>query len=97
MATAKGHLQQERKILQTIKQYINDDDVFPTNEIKSYNYFAAVIQKPEKGRTYSDQTGRFPYQSSGGTKYIFILYDYDSNAILKEELKDRTAGNLTQA
>ena len=44
-----------------------------------------------------DQTGRFPYQSARGNKYIFILYNYDSNAILKEELNDRTADSLTRA
>ena len=30
-----------------------------------------------------------------GNKYIFILYNYDDNAILQVPLKDRTAANLT--
>ena len=59
------------------QQQISNEDVFPAKEAKSYNCFTAVIQKPEKGITYSDQTGRFPYQSSGGNTYKFILYDYD--------------------
>ena len=51
----------------------------------------------EKGEIYSDQTGIFLYQLSRGNKCIFILYNYDSNLILKEELKDRIAGSLTKA
>ena len=101
MATAKGHLNQERKNLQStqiVKQ--NDEinnDIFPNKDSKCYHCYAAIIAKPEKGKTYSDQTGRFPYQSSRGNKYIFILYDFDSNAILKEAIKDRSASSLTKA
>ena len=31
---------------------------------------------------YSDQTGRFPITLSRGNKYVMIVYDHDSNAIL---------------
>ena len=47
--------------------------------------------------TYSDQTGRFPYQSSRGTQYIYIVHDYDSNAILQSPLKSRKAEDITAA
>ena len=40
------------------------------------------------GKVYTDQTGRFPVTSSKGTKYIFVLYSYDTNAILMEPLRD---------
>ena len=33
-----------------------------------------------------DLTGSFPITSSRGHKYIFVLYDYDSNAILAEPI-----------
>ena len=36
---------------------------------------------------YSDQTGQFPVQSSRGYKYILILYDVDSNAIISHHQK----------
>lgn len=49
------------------------------------------------GKTYSDLTGRFPVVSSRGNQYIFIMYDYDSNAILAEPIKNRTAGEIVRA
>ena len=42
------------------------------------------------GKIYTDQTGRFPVTSSKGSKYLMVLYDYDSNAILSEPLKSRS-------
>jgi hypothetical protein len=44
-----------------------------------------------------NQTGRFPVVSIKGYKYIMILYDYNSNAILAKPIKDRTAPELLKA
>ena len=41
------------------------------------------------GQIYSDQIGKFPITSSRVSKYIMIVYDFDSNAILSEPLKSR--------
>jgi hypothetical protein len=50
------------------------------------------------GKIYNDQTDRFPVTSSqGGHKYILILYDYDSNAILTEPLKSHNGGEILRA
>jgi hypothetical protein len=46
---------------------------------------------------YTDQTSIFPVVSSKGNKYIMILYDYDSNAILAQPIKDRKAPELLKA
>ena len=46
-------------------------------------------------RIYSDQTGRFPHTSSRGHKYIMVMYDHDSNAIVFEALKTRQGKELT--
>jgi hypothetical protein len=35
--------------------------------------------------------------SSKGNKYIMILYDYDSNGILAQPIKDRTAPELLKS
>ena len=48
-------------------------------------------------KAYSNQTGKFPHLSSRGNQYIFVYYDYDSNAVLVEALPNRTAGALTKA
>ena len=48
-------------------------------------------------KAYSNQTGKFPHLSTRGNQYIFVYYDYDSNAILVETLPNCTAGALTKA
>jgi hypothetical protein len=62
--------------------------------IKTHNAYAATI---DAGQIYTDQTGRFPVVSSKGNKYIMILYDYDSNAIVAQPIKDRAAPELLRA
>ena len=47
-----------------------------------------------KELSYGDVTGSFPYKSSRGHQYIYILYDYDSNAILVEPMKTRQAQEI---
>jgi hypothetical protein len=59
--------------------------------IKTQFVYAATI---DAGQIYTDQTGRFPVVSSKGNKYIMILYDIDSNTILAQPIKDRTAPKL---
>jgi hypothetical protein len=49
------------------------------------------------GQIYTDQSGRFPTTSSRGNKYVMILYDYDSNAILAEPLKSKSEGEMIRA
>jgi hypothetical protein len=62
--------------------------------IKTQFVYAATI---DAGQIYTDQTGRFPVVSSKGNKYIMILYDYDSNEILAQPIKDRTTPELLRA
>jgi hypothetical protein len=62
--------------------------------IKTQFVYAATI---DAGQIYTDQTGIFQVVSSKGNKYIMILYDYDSNAILAKPIKDRKAPELLKA
>jgi hypothetical protein len=62
--------------------------------IKTQFVYAATINA---GQIYTDQRGRFPVVSSKGNRYIMILYDYDSNAILAQPIKDRMAPELLRA
>jgi hypothetical protein len=105
LATAKGHLDQQRKHIRStaIKHastIIDDTDFTLPTEVPSITHlaFANIIDATqETGKMYSDITGRFPVQSSRGHKYIFVLYDYDSNAILVEPLKSRAAAEILRA
>jgi hypothetical protein len=96
-STAKGHLNQQRQNSITTKikdAQLLDSDNDQDHGIKTHFVYAATI---DAGQIYTDQTGRFPVVSSKGNKYIMILYDYDSNAILAQPIKDRTAPELLKA
>ena len=47
-----------------------------------------------KGLISTDLAGRFPFQSFKGNNYVFLLYDYDSNAILVYPIKSRKAADI---
>lgn len=76
------------------------DDAFPDqNDLKCHHCYSVVVplQKTAKGITYSDQTGRFLYQSSRGNKYLCITYNYDANAFLFSLLKNKESASLVEA
>ena len=54
------------------------------------------IEEPT-GRIFADQTGKFVCPSRKGNKYIFILYDYDSNTISAEPIPSRIKSTLVSA
>jgi hypothetical protein len=88
-ATTKGHLNQQRQNARTTpKKNASNQESDIDHGIKTQFVYAATI---DAGQIYTDQTGRFPVISSQGSKNIMILYDYDSNAILAQPIKDRTA------
>jgi hypothetical protein len=96
-STAKGHLNQQRQNARTTKiksAQLLDSENDQDNGIKTQFVYAAII---DAGQIYTDQTGIFPIVSSKGNKYIMILYDYDSNALLAKLIKDCTAPELLKA
>ena len=48
-------------------------------------------------KIYTDQTGHFPKQSLKGNQYIMVLCEVDSNAILVEPMKNRSADEMIRA
>ena len=46
------------------------------------------------GKISTEQTGRSPVTSSRGRKYLVVLYNHDSNAIITEPLKLRSEHEL---
>lgn len=52
---------------------------------------------PLSGKIYTDQTGQFPVESKSGNKYLFVLYDYDSNYVAAQPIPSRTALQLKNA
>ena len=103
MTTYRGHLDQERKNLQSTKtpQTLSSphDIPPPSPAIRTNIHISAIVSATDityTDKIYSDLTGKFPVQSTLGNKYVLIVYNYDANAIIAEPLKDRTAGEIAR-
>ena len=90
VATVKGHLNQQRQ------RHRKPLHVTPTPiPTCTHTIYAATIDPTQPtGNSFSDLTGRFPIQSNRGANYIFVLYDYDSNAILVRPPRNRSAHEI---
>ena len=81
-----------------LEEQQNIDDIFPKQENRTHSIFVWVITADATtGKVYTDFTGRFPVMSLRGVQYIFLLYDYDSNAILVEPMKSRSDTDMEKA
>jgi hypothetical protein len=105
----KGHLDQQRSNLRstkpkvTLSASVDPDDInFDTNPVVQdppaartqflYADFAEVT-----GKIFTDPTGRFVTTSSSGNAYMLVVYDYDSNFIHVEAMKNRTGPEILSA
>ena len=73
-------------------------DVTPpqeTNNVRTHSLFVTIATSYDIRKSYSNQTGKFPHQSTRGNKYVMILYDNNSNLILSNPTKTRHAAELT--
>ena len=59
-----------------------------TLETLSNNVFIEIIDPQQRIATNLNK--RFPVTSNWGNKYLFVLYEYDSNNILLSPMKNRT-------
>ena len=92
LATSKGHLRMEQKNIQSTKVTTDLDlamslDIIPSqepNNPRTNVVFATILTETKLHRSYSDQTGKLPVQSSRGCNYVMLLYDYNINAILSK-------------
>jgi hypothetical protein len=101
MATAMGHLDQRRKNQRSTKPLANhrhldpanlQADQFPTQQPARTNavFVSIGLADVHNNVVYTDLTGAFPITSQAGNKYMLLMYDYDSNAILVETMKSRS-------
>jgi hypothetical protein len=103
VATVKGPLDQAWKNQQLTKTTATDEEDMtalpspPITDWKSTHFiYAAIISAPTSTRQiYTDQTGCFPEVLQCSNKYILmVLYDYDSNSILAEPIKNGTDAEI---
>jgi hypothetical protein len=95
-ATVKGNLNQQRQsTLSTQTQApTNAPALDPTSTGKTEFIYATIINY---GQIHSDLTGRFPTTSAKGKKYVLVVYDYDTNNVLKEPMKNRGDQEMVRA
>ena len=92
VATAKGHLNQQRQ--RRRKPFKEEKPPTPLTTRTHTIYTAILDPKQPTDNSFSDLTGRFPIQSNRGANYIFVLYDYDSNANIVRPLRNRSTQEI---
>ena len=79
--TPKGHLNQTRKNVRSTKPKTPAFGKTDTTTLRVYDIINTV---------FPDHTGQFPTRSKQSNKYIMVMVEINSNAILVEPIKDRT-------
>jgi hypothetical protein len=92
-ATIMGHLHVQRQGVRSTKNTDNDYDSH-IDRTHHGGIHLVNLNQDLKGMISTDLTGRFPFTSSRGMTYLFVLYDYDSNAILPCPIKSRRAADI---
>ena len=69
----------------------------PGNARTHYCYASVFDPAEATGQIHSDQTGKFIVSSSTGNNYVLVVYDYDSNNILVEPMRSRSAACILAA
>ena len=93
-------MDQERKFLRSKAELEEHTDFFPLPiKEKQYELFATVATTEVKWhkkqrKTYSDQIGWYPCKSSRRNQYLFVLYNYDGNAIIADPLKSQQGKSI---
>ncbi len=94
--TQKGHMKKQKQNIRStkVKEISNqEEDDTPTSPKKKEHDVCIQIFNAEE-TMHTDQTGRFPANSSSGNKYIMVLVEIDGNYIDGEPMKDQTEGSL---
>ena len=96
--TPKGHLNQVRKNIRSTKPKPREMETSNTSTLRGQKVRDVYTRVYETRNTvFSDQTGAFPWRSRSGNKYIMVMVEIDSNAILVEPIKSRKDPELTRA
>ena len=98
-ATIKGHLNAHRRNHRsTRKHFTTPNYVFNTTQVKpirTHHVYADCFDLT--ATIFTDQTGPFILPSISGNKYVFVLYDFDSNYIAVQAIPSRTKEHLVTA
>jgi hypothetical protein len=103
MRSTKDRNKQPVKV--AVEDAIDDDDEVPELErprshietAKNHQVACGIVEVKQselKGLVGSDLPGRFPFTSNHGNKYIFVMYDFDTNSIIGKPIKSREVDQL---
>ncbi len=100
-ATAKGHLDQHRQGIDSTKAdtstATSSEDETTSKTIAKREIFVRISPTHDlRNGLHSDQTGKFPVQSSVGHNYVMIFVDTVAGYIHNELLKSRSAKDITE-
>ncbi len=96
--TAKGHLNQTRKNARSTKAKRAPLETWDTSQLHGKKVQDVYTETYKVRKTmFSNQTGRFPIHSQQGNKYIMVMVEIDSNAILIEPMKSRKDEEMIRA
>jgi hypothetical protein len=96
--TAKGHQNQTRKNVRSTKVKATLLETCNTSHLHGKKVCDVYHQMYMVRKTmFSDQTGQFPIQSLHGNKYIMVMVEINSNAILMEPMKNRKDAEIIRA
>ena len=102
IAKAKEHFDQEQKNVHSTKLLpsLLEDHTVPKqepNNSKSREIICTVVDTSSLHKSYSDQTDKFPVNSSSNNQYIFIIYHFDTNSINAVLIKSRRTEDVTKS
>ena len=96
--TPKGHLNQTRKNVRSTKPKAQAFEVHNSNQLKGKKVQDVYVKTYDVRETiFSDQTGQFPTLSQSHNKYVMVMVEIDSNAILVEPMKSRKDAEMIRA
>ena len=92
--TSMGHLNQTRKNVRSTKPLEMSDNKTLRGK-KMRDVYISIYNTRET--IFTDQTGQFPTRSQRGNKYIMVMVEIDSNAILVEPMTSRKDAEMIRA
>jgi hypothetical protein len=96
--TPKGHMNQMRKNVCSAKAKQTPLETCDTSQLHSKKVRDIYTTMFDVRKTmFLDQTGQFPMRLQSGNKYIMVLIEINSNAILVEPMKSRKDAKMIRA
>ena len=92
--TSMGHLNQTRRNVRSTRP-LEMSNTTTLRGKKMRDVYMSVYNTRET--IFSDQTGQFPTRSQRGNKYIMVMVEIDSNAILVEPMTSRKDAEMIRA